>query len=186
MPALGITEIVIYTITGAVIYAFVGLSVKSPALLSAGNLISRIAFGVALPVIFISGSINTVVLGRLVHGRIFKNSPIRFVNSPIVITIATIIAFVIAEVIPFFNDLLSISSSLFISGFTFYFPALMWFILIREGKWTEPRNLALAALNVVVFIVSLVTLVAGTYSSVTDIYKAGTVRGVFTCGMPDS
>lgn len=174
--ALGITEIVIYTLTGALVYAFVGSDIQSPALLSAGSLVSRIAFGVALPVIFISGSINTVVLGRLVHGRIYKNSPIRFINSPmgwitwlIVITIATILAFVIAEVIPFFNDLLSISSSLFISGFTFYFPALMWFLLIKEGKWTEPRNLFLAAVNICVFLIGLLTLVAGTYSSVTDI-----------------
>ena len=177
--ALGIVEIVIYTLTGALVYAFVGSGVESPALLSAGSLISRIAFGVALPVIFISGSINTVVLGRLVHGRIYKNSPIRFINSPmgwitwlIVITIATIVAFVIAEVIPFFNDLLSISSSLFISGFTFYFPALMWFILLREGKWTEPRNLTLAAVNICVFLIGVVTLVAGTYASVTDIVSS--------------
>ena len=174
--ALGIAEIVIYTLTGALIYAFVGPSVGSPALLSAGSLVSRIAFGVALPVIFISGSINTVVLGRLIHGRIFKNSPIRFINSPMgwitwlaIITIATIIAFVIAEVIPFFNDLLSISSSLFISAFTFYFPGIMWFVLIKEGKWSEPRNLMLGALNICVIIIGLVTLGAGTYSSVVDI-----------------
>lgn len=174
--ALGITEIVIYTLTGALIYAFVGPSVQSPALLSAGDLVSRIAFGIALPVIFISGSINTVVLGRLLHGRMFKNSTIRFINTPMgwitwiaIITVATIIAFVIAEVIPFFDDLLAISSSLFISAFTFYFPAIMWFVLIREGKWTEPRNLLLGAVNIVVLLIGLITLAAGTYSSVVDI-----------------
>lgn len=64
--ALGLIEIVIYTVTGATVYAFVGQSVKSPALLSAGPLLSKIAFGVALPVIFISGSINTTCCARLV------------------------------------------------------------------------------------------------------------------------
>ncbi|KAJ5087111.1 hypothetical protein NUU61_008418 [Penicillium alfredii] len=193
--ALGITEIVIYTITGATIYAFVGPDVKGPALLSAGNTLSRVAFGIALPVIFISGSINTVVFGRLVHGRIFANSPIRFVNTPMgwltwigIITAATIVAFVVAEVIPFFEDLLSLMSALFISGFTFYFPALMWFILVRKGSWTEPKNLALAALNFVILIIGLVVLVGGTYSSIDDIinnYKTGSVRGVFTCASPE-
>ena len=48
---LGILEIVIYTITGATIYSFVGSDVKSPALLSARDVISKVAFGVALPVI---------------------------------------------------------------------------------------------------------------------------------------
>ncbi|KAJ5679946.1 hypothetical protein N7462_008190 [Penicillium macrosclerotiorum] len=192
---LGITEIIVYTLSGALIYAFVGQDVKSPALTSAGSLLSRIAYGVALPVIFISGSINTVVFGRLVHGRIFANSPIRFINTKMgwitwlaVIAAATIIAFIIAEVIPFFNDLLSISSALFISGFTFYFPALMWFLLIRKGSWTEPKNLMLGIVNFVILIIGLVILVAGTYSSVDDIinnYKSGSVRGVFTCAAPE-
>ena len=181
---LGLIEIVIYTITGAVIYAFVGQDVQSPALLSAGSMVKRVAFGIALPVIFISGSINTVVLGRMVHGRIFKNSPIRFINTKmgwitwlVLITIITWLAFVIAEVIPFFSDLLSISSSLFISGFTFYFPALMWFLLLREGKWNSPKNLALGALNLMCLIIGLVTLGAGTYASVDDIvsFPAGWV-----------
>ncbi|GIJ90451.1 hypothetical protein Asppvi_009405 [Aspergillus pseudoviridinutans] len=191
--ALGLVEIFIYTLTGALIYAFVGMDVKSPALLSAGHTLSRVAFGIALPVIFISGSINTVVCGRLIHGRIFKNSHIRFINTPkgwatwlALISVITLVAFIIAEVIPFFSDLLSISSALFISGFTFYFPALMWFLLIREGKWNEPKNLALGALNVLVLIIGLVTLVGGTYSSIDDIiinYRQGTVRGVFACRM---
>ncbi|OJJ50243.1 hypothetical protein ASPZODRAFT_128869 [Penicilliopsis zonata CBS 506.65] len=189
--ALGLIEIVIYTVTGAVIYAFVGQSVESPALLSAGTLLSKIAFGVALPVIFISGSINTVVLGRLVHGRVFKHSTIRFINTKMgwitwlaLVVIITILAFVIAELIPFFSDLLSISSALFISGFTFYFPSIMWFMLIREGPLTTPKNMALAILNAFILIIGLVTLVGGTYSSVDDIisnYRDGSVRGVFSC-----
>lgn len=39
--ALGLIEIFIYTLTGALIYAFVGVDVKSPALLSAGSTVSR-------------------------------------------------------------------------------------------------------------------------------------------------
>ncbi|KAJ5698521.1 hypothetical protein N7462_000526 [Penicillium macrosclerotiorum] len=173
---LGITEIFIYTITGALVYVFIGPSVESPAILSIDTTVSRVAFGVALPVIFISGSINTVVAGRLVHGRIFKNSTIRYINSAAgwitwlaVITAVTILAFVIAEVIPFFSDLLSIISALFVSGFTFYFPALMWFLLVRKGDWKSPRNLALGAVNFAILIIGLVILVAGTYASVQDI-----------------
>lgn len=210
--ALGITEIVIYTVTGALIYAFVGQDVASPALTSAGTLLSRVAYGVALPVIFISGSINTVVFGRLIHGRIFANSPIRFINTKMgwitwlaVITAATIVAFIIAEVIPFFNDLLSISSSLFISGFTFYFPAMMWFMLLREGSWKEPKNLVLVFVNGLIFVIGMVILVGGTYASVDDIvsliprmmfihlltpyqvikYAKGEVGGVFSCAAPE-
>ncbi|KAJ5907771.1 hypothetical protein N7495_000453 [Penicillium taxi] len=189
--ALGLAEIFIYTVTGALIYAFVGQDVQSPALLSAGTLLSKVAFGIALPVIFISGSINTVVLGRLIHGRVFKNSNIRFINTKmgwitwlLLISILTVLAFVIAEVIPFFSDLLSIITSLFVSGFTFYFPAIMWFMLIREGPWTSPKNIFLSMINILVFLIGIITLGAGTYSSIEDIilsYANGTVGGVFSC-----
>lgn len=174
--SLGLMEIFIYTVTGALVYAFVGQDVQSPALLSAGPLLSRIAFGVALPVIFISGSINTVVLGRLIHGRIFKNSNIRFINTKmgwitwlVVVAVLTVLEFVVAEVIPFFDDLLSVISSLFVSGFTFYFPAIMWFMFIRQGSWTDPKNIAFALFNALIFAVGLIVLVGGTYSSVVDI-----------------
>ncbi|KAG0650811.1 Methyltryptophan resistance [Hyphodiscus hymeniophilus] len=189
--ALGSIEIFIYTLTGALIYAFVGKDVESPALLSAGSLMAKIAFGVALPVIFISGAINGTVVARYIHGRIYKNSVVRFINTRkgwitwlALISFITIIAWVIAEAIPFFSDLLSICSALFISGFTFYFPAMMWFILLRKGKWHDRENLFLSIVNGIVFVIGIIVLVAGTYSAVVDIknqYQEGTVRGAFTC-----
>ncbi|KAI4189587.1 MAG: hypothetical protein LQ346_005087, partial [Caloplaca aetnensis] len=82
IAALGAIEIAIYTLTGAVIYAFVGPDVASPAILSAApKLVSRVAFAVALPVIFISGSINTTVVGKYLMGRMFPDSETRYVNT---------------------------------------------------------------------------------------------------------
>lgn len=189
--ALGLIEIFIYTLTGALVYAFVGADVESPALLSAGSLMSKVAFGLALPVIFISGSINTTCVARYIHGRVFKNSPIRFINTRMgwitwlaLITVVTIIAWVIAEAIPFFDDLLSICSALFVSGFTFYFPAILWFQHIREGSVFAKENLLKTIANAACFLIGLITLVGGTYSAVVDIqqqYANGTVRGAFTC-----
>jgi hypothetical protein len=190
--ALGLIEIFIYTITGALIYAFVGVDVKSPALLSAGTTVSRIAFGIALPVIFISGSINSTVVGRYIIDRAFPRSPIRFINNArgwsvwlALIACITVIAWVVAEAIPFFNALLGLISSLFISGFTFYFPALFWFQLIKEGKWYRGwRNITLSIVNALVFCIGLAVLGCGTYASVQDImngYRDGTVRASFTC-----
>ncbi|KAK3075950.1 hypothetical protein LTR53_000254 [Teratosphaeriaceae sp. CCFEE 6253] len=190
--ALGLIEIFIYTITGGLVYAFVGSEVKSPALLSAGPLVSRVAFGIALPVIFISGSINSTVVGRYILNRALPNSKIRFINTKAgwltwigLIAAITVVAFVIAEAIPFFSALLGIISSLFISGFTFYFPALFWFQLIKEGKWYVGwKNITLSIVNGLVFCIGIITLVCGTYASVQDIiseYAGGDVRGSFTC-----
>lgn len=198
--ALGLIEIFIYTLTGGLIYAFVGEGVKSPALLSAGPTVSRIAFGVALPVIFISGSINGTVVGRYITDRVFTNSPIRYINTArgwiwwvSLLTIVTVLAWIIAEAIPFFNALLGLLSALFISGFTFYFPALFWFQLIKEGKWYEGwRNICLSIANAIVFCMGLIILGCGAYASVQDIInqyngemvngvKVVSVRSPFTC-----
>jgi len=83
--------------------------------------------------------------------------------------VITALAFVIAEAIPFFSDLLSICSALFISGFTFYFPAMMWFMLLKRGKWYEKKNLFWSILNGIVFVMGIVILVAGSYSAIVSI-----------------
>ncbi|AEO66370.1 989561b5-8d6f-42d6-af05-4d6609685d29 [Thermothielavioides terrestris] len=188
---LGVFEIFLYTLTGALIYAFVGPDVGSPALLSAGPLVSKVAFGIAIPVIFISGSINTVVVARYIHGRVFRRSIIRFVNTPLgwatwigLDAAITLLAWVIASAIPFFSDLLAICSSLFISGFSFYFPALMWFMFIREGSWFRGWNLVLSAANALSFAVGIIVLGVGTYASIWDIihrYATGAIGEPFSC-----
>lgn len=189
---LGITEIIIYTCTGAIGYAFIGQDVQSPALLSAGTLIAKIAFGVALPVIFISGSINTVTVCRFIMDRAFKGSVIKYVNTVkgwavwlTMIGVVTVIAFVIAEAIPFFNDLLGIISSLFISGFSIYLPGFLWFKVIREGGcFSTPKNILLSFMNLACILMGFLVLVGGFYGSVKDImdqYASNSVRSSFSC-----
>ncbi|KFA81290.1 hypothetical protein S40288_04846 [Stachybotrys chartarum IBT 40288] len=174
--ASGTIQISVYTLTGALCYAFVGASIDSPALLSAGPTVSKIAFGVALPVIFISGSINTTVALRYLHGRMFKNSIIRYVNTPMgwvtwigLVILFTIIAWVIAEAIPIFSDLLSLASALFVSGFSFWIPGIMWFALLCKGKWFARENILISLGSILAFIIGIVTLGAGTYATIKDI-----------------
>ncbi|KAJ0158442.1 N amino acid transport system protein [Colletotrichum tanaceti] len=189
--SLGILEIVIYTLTGALIYSFVGPDVQSPAILSTSPTVAKVAFGVALPVIFISGSICTTVAARYIHGRVYKDSVARYINTKegwitwlALITVFTWIGFVVAEAIPFFSELIGMVSSLLNSGFTLYIPALMWFILIKEGKWYSKKNVFWSILNGLIFIMGLIVLVGGTYSCIKSIivqYSAGTIKNAFSC-----
>ncbi|KAM3555913.1 hypothetical protein MY1884_005349 [Beauveria asiatica] len=174
--ASGIIQIAIYTLTGALCYAFIGSSVLAPALLSAGPTVSKVAFGVALPVIFISGSINSTVALRYIHGRIWKKSIVRYVNTPrgwfwwiSLVTVFTIIAWIIAEAIPIFSDLLSLASALFVSGFSFWIPAVMWFHLLCQGPWYSRKNILISLGSVVAFLIGIITLGAGTYATIKDI-----------------
>jgi hypothetical protein len=102
------------------------------------------------------------------------------------IGIASVIAFIIAEAIPFFSDLLSIISALFISGFTFYLPGLMWFILIREGGYFQGwKNSLLTIMNASCIVIGIICLGCGTYGAVQDIsdsYASNTVGKSFSCG----
>ncbi|KAG6019729.1 hypothetical protein E4U41_003127 [Claviceps citrina] len=184
-------QIAIYTLTGALCYAFVGSTIQSPALLSAGPIISKVAFGVALPVIFISGSINSTVALRYLHGRLFKDSVLRYIKTPmgwfswICLVIAfTVVAWIIAEAIPIFSDLLSLASALFVSGFSFWIPAIMWFKLLCRGSWYSKQNLVISIGSIIAFIIGAVTLVAGTYSTIVDIVKEtndGRAHSPFAC-----
>lgn len=190
--AIGVIEIFIYVLTGALIYAFVGDDVASPALLSTSNVVSRVAFGVALPVIFISGSINSTVLGKYIMGRAFAKSDIRLIRDArgwavwlAVLALITVVSWVVGEAIPFFSSLLGVIASLFISGFTIYFPAIFWFTLLKEGSWRASwKNVAYSVLNAVVIAIGLVFLGCGTYASIqsiVDSYAQGAVGDPFTC-----
>ncbi|KAJ5706990.1 hypothetical protein N7488_006791 [Penicillium malachiteum] len=188
---LGGVQIVIYTLTGSLIYAFVGQDVQSPALLSAGPLYSRVVFGIALPVIFISGSINTTVVCRYIHGKMYQKSVVRFINTPkgwvtwlSLVLFVTVIAWIIAEAIPIFSYLLSIISSLFVSGLSFYLPPIMWYVLLREGKWYEKHNLKTAMCNAVVFVIGMIIFGCGTYASMAELihaFQSGSIGKPFTC-----
>lgn len=172
----GIIEIFIYTLTGTLVYAFVGVDVESPALLSGGPLISKIAFGVALPVIFISGAIITQTAARLIHGRVYANRVERYVNTTrgwitwlLTVLIIVLVGWVIAEAIPFFSNLVALISSLFNSGFALYLPGLMWFTLLREGPLLSRKNLVPLFINGFMIAAGMVVLVGGTWASIKSI-----------------
>ncbi|KAJ4110288.1 hypothetical protein NW768_012048 [Fusarium equiseti] len=190
---LGLTEIVLYTITGSVIYAFVGQEVQSPALLSASPLVSKVAFGVALPVIYISGSINATVACRFIHGRLYRDSITRFINTRkgwitwlAVVAFVIFLSWVVAEAIPFFSELLAICAALFISGFSFWIPPIMWFFLLMEGHWYDKHNVKRAVCNFVVFVIGFFIFIAGTYASIDQIiakFNRGQVGRPFSCNV---
>ncbi len=62
--------------------------------------------------------------------------------------------------------------ALLISGFSFYFPALFWFVSLRQGSWNGTwRNCCLSAANAALFIFGIVVLVCGTYVSVQEVVR---------------
>jgi hypothetical protein len=46
---------------------------------------------------------------------------------------------------------------------------MMWALLLKKGSWREPKNIIFGVINLIVFLIGIVTLVAGTYASIDDI-----------------
>lgn len=66
-------DVCLYIIAAIVIYVYGGDEIASPALGSADPLISKVAYGIALPTIIIAGVINGHVAIKYVYLRIFAN-----------------------------------------------------------------------------------------------------------------
>ncbi|RAK76575.1 amino acid transporter [Aspergillus fijiensis CBS 313.89] len=165
-------DTVLYIVTAVVIYVFAGPNVTSPALGSAGPMIAKIAYGIALPTIIIGGVVNGHVACKFVYVRIFRNSD-RMHSRDLVATgswvvlmlVLWIVAWIIAEAIPVFNDLLSLIASLFASWFTFGFSGMFWLYLNKDRLFSSPRKIALTILNALIVGIAACVCGLGLYVS---------------------
>ncbi|KAH9852750.1 transmembrane amino acid transporter protein-domain-containing protein [Lenzites betulinus] len=193
---LQIADTTLYLIVGIVIYAYAGPDTVSPALGNTGMTLRRVSYGIALPTILIAGVINGHVCAKLVFIRIFRREGVhsRHMTShswtgwltwiAICFTIWTL-AFIIAEVIPFFNDLLGVISSVFASWFTYGISGIFWFHLTpREERWTTRRQKIKTIFFSGIILMGAFIMVAGLYASINSIvegYRTGGFPGPFTC-----
>ncbi|KAK7693890.1 hypothetical protein QCA50_003463 [Cerrena zonata] len=193
---LQICDTTLYLIVGIVVYAFVGDTAVAPALGNTGQLVRKIAYGIALPTIIIAGVVNGHVCAKLVFVRIFRRNGMKskHMNSHTFTGWATWIAiclaiwalaFVIAEVIPFFNDLLGVISAVFASWFTYGISGIFWLHLTpRSERWTTTKQKAKTIFWSLVVMMGALIMVAGLYASIVSIidgYKSGGFPGPFSC-----
>lgn len=95
----------------------------------------------------------------------------------------TAISFIIAEAIPFFDDLVGLIGALLGTFICIQTEAYMW----MWDNWREPRTLQwklLMAMNIAFFIIGWFLMVAGTYGSVVainDSFKTGDISSPFSC-----
>ena len=151
-----------YLLVAIVTYCYAGVGVASPALGSTSPLLQKIAYGIAIPTIVIAGVINGHVAAKYIYVRIFRDyfkAPERMGHNDLVsigiwvliVTTVWIIAWIIAEAIPVFNDLLSLISALFASWFTYGLSGIFW-LYLNYGRYRESkRKMFLTALNATIF-----------------------------------
>lgn len=82
------------------------------------------------------------------------------------------VAWIIAESIPNFSDLLSIISALFASWFSYGLPGFLWFY-INQGRWfANWKKICLSVINFILIILGFVICGAGLYSSGKELHES--------------
>jgi hypothetical protein len=198
--AVTICEVIIFSLVGGVVYGYTGTNyMTSPAFGSISNEVyKKVAFTFMVPTIIFLGVLYASVTARFVLFRIYGSQSRHrtghtvagWVTWIVILAVLWVFAFIIAEVIPFFSDLLSLMSSLFDSFFGFIFWGVAYIRLRRERygvdfwKTRGLRGYAGFFFNIILCFIGLLFLTAGTYATVQSIidgYKADGFGGPFTC-----
>ncbi|KAF2471998.1 amino acid transporter [Lindgomyces ingoldianus] len=197
--AVTIAEVIVFSLVGAIVYAYTGTNYNTaPAFGSLGNeLYLKVSFSFMIPTLIFLGVLYASVSARFIFFRFFKGT--RHMSDHTfagwatwagILAILWILAFIIAEVIPFFSDLLSLMSSLFDSFFGFIF----WGVAYLRMRYADYgpgfyKSRGLKSwfgfiFNIILCLIGLLFLSAGTYASVQSIvdgYHTAGFGGPFSC-----
>lgn len=173
-----IAEIIVFSIVGAIVYVFTGTQyMTAPAFGSLSNEVyKKVAFSFMVPTLIFLGVLYASVSARFIFFRLFDNTRHKTEHTLVgwsswagILAVLWILAFIVAEVIPFFTDLLSIMSSLFDSFFGFIFWGVAYLRMQsadeaeKPGKPRSIRGWIGWGVNVFLIGVGLLFLGPGTY-----------------------
>ncbi|KAJ5871718.1 uncharacterized protein N7529_004071 [Penicillium soppii] len=189
LAMLQIVDTTMYVVTAMVIYCYAGPDVASPALSSAGPVMKKVAYGLAIPTVIVAGVVFGHVACKYIYVRIFRGERSHHMHQRSFLATGTwvaiglstwTVAWIIAESIPVFNELLSLISSLFGSWFSYGMPAIFWLVM-NKGKWfSTPSKIALTILNVIILGIAIAICGLGLYVSGVAINESSS-KASWTC-----
>jgi hypothetical protein len=197
--AVTIAEIIVFSLVGGIIYGYTGTNYNTaPAFGSLGNVTYlKVSFSFMIPTLIFLGVLYASVTSRFVFFRLFagtrhlgNHTVVGWAGWIGILGVTWVFAFIIAEVIPFFSDLLSLMSSLFDSFFGWIYWGIAYMRMRNADYgpnfWRTRGIRGYIGFFVNVFIIAFgfFTLVAGTYASVKNIligYENSAFGGAFTC-----
>jgi hypothetical protein len=179
--AITIAEVVIFSLVGSIIYCYTGEQyITAPAFGSLGNAVyKKVSFSFMVPTLIFTGVLYASVSARFVFFRLFDGTKHKGSHTLIgwaswagILALTWICAFLIAELVPFFSDLLSFMTSVFDSFFGFIFWGVAYFrmkhadrrrgLALRHNRY---RTYAEDAFNIIIILVGFYFLTGGTYVS---------------------
>merc|ERR1719262_1371734 len=165
-----VAEMLLFTITGAVVYHYTGIELTTaPAYGSLRERIGKIAAGFVLPTIIIVGILYSLVVSRAIFFQIFKEGSRHRSSHTVkgwatwflIVFVGWAISFIIGEAVPFFSDLLSLISSLFSSHFGYTMWAAAWWQMNKGRRTANARQIAELIIISIIFVTGMFFFGAG-------------------------
>ncbi|KAK5079396.1 hypothetical protein LTR51_001593 [Lithohypha guttulata] len=178
---------VTYVVIGVVVYIYCGSFVSSPALGSAGPLLKKVCYGIALPGLIVSTLLFVHISAKYIFVRALRGS--HHLTDPTFRHWAvwlsctagiTLISYIIASAIPVFGPLVSLVGALFGTLMCFQPMGAMWLY----DNWHKPRNArwyAMVTFACFVIVSGFFLMIAGTYGSAVDIKNAKGRTAPWSC-----
>ncbi|KAJ4287127.1 hypothetical protein N0V88_007749 [Collariella sp. IMI 366227] len=170
---LQVCDTVLYIVVSVVIYVYVGPDVPSPALSAAGSsIVRKIGWGIAIPTIVVAGVIYGHVAAKYIFVRVFrgtkhlaKRTTLGWIGWLGITAGIWIIAWIIAQSIPVFNNLLGLVCALFASWFSYGIPGSLW-LWLHYGDWfSSPKRIMQFSLNAMLMLIGLLLCALGLWCS---------------------
>ena len=165
----GIVNGILYFGFGLWIYRYCGIWLSTPAFGSAGTLIKKISYGVAMPGLVIGVGIYQHVSAKYVFVRILRNSKHLQENTFvhwatwIGINLALgAVSFIISQAVPILNYLLGLAAALCFAPFSLIFPVLLWEHDFKTNRTDSVGKKARHALHWLIALLGLFMVVGGT------------------------
>ncbi|KAF2862121.1 hypothetical protein K470DRAFT_213729, partial [Piedraia hortae CBS 480.64] len=137
---LGVVSTAVYVASAVVLYWFIGVDVKSPALENAQPVLRKVAYGLATPTILVAGVIPGLVAAKMIceaqgSGESTLTPP-PWLVWVIVVTGIYILAWVLASVVPVFSQLLGLIGAALGTWFSLGIGGIFWLHL----NWKAERD----------------------------------------------
>lgn len=149
LKANAIVQVVMYAASACVIYWFAGDAVDAPAIDSATGLLSKLAWGLALPTIIVAGVLPAMMIIKNANRgfwRWMREPNVPWENSwrargswTTIAAIIWIVAPIFAEVVPSFMGVVGVAGAFLGAWISLCFPAIAWFRLDRRPESSRPR-----------------------------------------------
>ncbi|KAH7141633.1 transmembrane amino acid transporter protein-domain-containing protein [Dactylonectria macrodidyma] len=182
-----VTVTVVYIIVGTVVYYFCGSYVASPALGSAGPLMKKVGYGIALPGLFGSAILLSHLPAKHIFIRILRGSQhltantaihwITWIGSTLSVSL---VAYIVASAIPVFGGLVSLIGALFGTFLSLQPMGCMWLY----DHWKEDRTTKwyfMVGWSIFIIVSGTFLMIAGTYGSIVGIINSPERTGAWSC-----